>query len=94
MHLLMNPYVLIGIALVFSHGWAFNQGDQYRHRKHIAAIEATNKLIRTVNARETEVAAKEDDLRNKALSDAGPVLLAAGKCVASPELAAALSRIK
>ena len=94
MHLLMNPYVLIGLALVFSHGWAFNQGDQYRHRKHVAAIEATNKLIRTVNARETEVAAKEDDLRNKALTDARQVLLAAGKCVASPDVAAALNRIR
>lgn len=94
MTFLANPYVLIGIALMFSHGWAFNQGDQYRHRKHVAAIEATNKLIRTVNARETEVAAKEDELRNKALTDARPVLLAAGKCAASPDLASALNRIR
>ena len=94
MGLLLNPYVLIGFALLVSHGWAFNQGDQYRHRKHVAAIEATNILIRTVNARETELAVKEDDLRNKALSDARPILLAAGKCPATPDLANALNRIR
>ena len=94
MGFLFQPYALIALALLISHGWAFNQGDQYRHRKHVAAIEATNKLIRTVNARETELTAKEDELRDRALNDARPVLLAAGKCVASPELAAALSRIR
>ena len=94
MGFLFQPYALIALALLISHGWAFNQGDQYRHRKHVAAIEATNKLIRTVNARETELTAKEDELRDRALTDARPVLLAAGKCPASPELAAALSRIR
>ena len=94
MGFLFQPYALIALALLISHGWAFNQGDQYRHRKHVAAIEATNKLIRTVNARETELTAKEDELRDRALNDARPVLVAAGKCVASPELAAALLRIR
>lgn len=94
MAFLANPYVLIGIALVISHGWAFNQGDQYRHRQHVAAIEATNRLIRKVNKRETELTAKEDELRDKALMKARPVLMAAGKCVATPDVAQVLNRIR
>lgn len=96
MSILANPYALggIAVALLLSHGWAFNQGRHFEQWQTAAAIEATNKLIRTVNARETELTAKEDELRDRALSDARPVLLAAGKCPASPDVAAALNRIR
>lgn len=94
LRLLLHPYTLIGLASVFALGWAFNQGRHFEQRAEMRRIEATNKRIRAVNAREEATAAKEAELRDKAFGDAAPVLAKADKCIATPDVATALSRIR
>ena len=94
LRLLLHPYTLIGLAALLALGWAFNQGKHYGQRAEARRIEATNKRIRAVNAREEAANAKEVELRDKAFSDAAPVLAKADKCIATPDVAVALSRIR
>ena len=94
MGILLHPYALISIAALFVLGWSFNQGRHFEQRKYASAQEATNKRIRAVNEREEKVAAKEEEQREKAFSAATPLLLKAGRCEATPEVAAALSSIR
>jgi hypothetical protein len=82
------------VALLFSHGWAFNQGKNFEKRAEARRIEATNRKIREVLAREEATAAKEKELRDAAYSEASTVLLTSSKCFATPDIAAALSRIR
>lgn len=91
-----NLYVIgaIVVALVLSHGWALNQGRHLEQWKQARRIEATNTKIRDVNAREETLAAQEEEARNAAFNAATPVLMKAGKCVATPDVAAALSQIR
>ncbi len=94
--MLPNLYVIgaIAVALVLSHGWALNQGRHLEQWAQARRIDATNRKIRDVNAREETLAAKEEEARNNAFNAAAPVLMKAGKCVATPDVAATLSRIK
>ena len=94
LRLLLHPYSLIGIAALLAFGWAFNQGKNYEKRAEARRIEATNTRIRQVNAREEAIADQEETARQRAFTAAFPVLAAAGKCIATPEVAAALSRIR
>lgn len=96
MQMMFNPYIAgaIVLALLLSHGWALNQGRHLEQWQQARRIEATNKKIREVVAREEALAAKEDEARNAAFNAAAPVLLKAGKCEATPEVAAALSAIR
>ena len=82
------------LALLLSHGWAFNQGRSFEQRAEARRIEATNKRVREVVAREEAVAAKETEQRDEAYTDASAVLLRSGKCYATPDVAAALSSIR
>ncbi len=81
-----------GVLMLLAYTW--NHGRKFEQRAEAARVEATNKRIREVNAREEAVAAKEDEARNAAFNAAAPVLLKAGKCEATPEVAAALSAIR
>lgn len=92
---LLNPYVLggIGVALIISHGWAFNQGRHMERWMQVASIEASNKKVRAANKTETERHAAEEEKRTEAAIAAVPVL-ATQKCAATKDVAAALSRIK
>ena len=92
--ILLHPYALIVYAALLFGGWAFNQGKSFEQRAEARRIEATNKRIREVNAREETLAAKEAAVRVDAFNAAVPVLLKAGKCVATPEVAKALSQIR
>ena len=94
LRLLLHPYTLVAIAIVLFAGWSFNQGRHFEQRAEMRRIEATNKRIREVNAREEAVAFKEETEREKAFDAAAPVLAKADKCLASPEVAQALSRIQ
>ncbi len=91
-----NPYIAgaVLVAVLFSHGWAFNQGKAFQMRKEAARIEATNRRIREANAREEAAAAKEKEARDAAFSDITSALLRSGKCHVTPDVAEALSRIK
>lgn len=91
-----NLYVIgaVAVVLLFSHGWAINQGRHLEQWAQARRDAAVNKKIREVNAREEAVAAKEAEQRDAAFSSASAVLLRAGKCYATPEVADALSSIK
>lgn len=92
--LLLHPYALIAMAALLAFGWAFNQGRHFEQRAEARRIEATNTRIRAVNAREEAIADREETARQRAFSAAFPVLAGAAKCLATPEVAAALSRIR
>ena len=91
-----NLYVIgaIAVALLLSHGWALNQGRHLEQWSQARRVEATNKKIRDVNDREEKLAAKEEEARNNAFIAAAPALMKAGECLATPEVAAALSEIR
>lgn len=91
---LLNPRVWIIVGALAVVGYAFDRGIKYEQRREAARIEATNKRIREVNAREEAVAFKEETEREKAFDAAAPVLAKADKCLATPEVAEALSRIQ
>ena len=46
--MIFNPYIAgaAALALLLSHGWAFNQGKAFEKRREAARIEAVNKRIR------------------------------------------------
>ena len=94
--MIFNPYIAgaVLVAVLFSHGWAFNQGKAFEKRREASRIEAVNKRIREVNAREEATAAKERELRDDAYSEVSSVLLRSGKCFVTPDVADALSRIR
>ena len=94
MAILLSPHVWIAIGFLFVAGYLFNQGVKFEQRREAARTEATNKRIRALNEREEKLAAKEEEQREKAFAAAAPVLLKAGKCLATPEVAAALSEIR
>lgn len=91
--LLLDPRAWIVIGLVVSHGFAYDQGRRHEQRLQVRAIEASNVRIRDANAKEEALTAKEEVLREKAFADAQPVL-AKTKCAITPELAAALNKIR
>ena len=94
--MIFNPYIAgaIVLALVLSHGWAVNQGRHLEQWSQARRIDATNKKIREVVAREEAIAAKEAEQREAAFTNASAVLLRSGKCYATPDVAAALSSIR
>lgn len=94
MTLLLNPRVWMAAGVIMLLAYTWNHGRKFEQRQEAARVEATNKRIREVNAREEALAAKEDEARNAAFKAAAPVLLKAGKCEATPEVAAALSAIR
>ena len=92
--LLLNPRVWMAAGVLMLLAYTWNHGRRFEQRQEAARVEATNQRVRAVNAREEAVAAKEDAARNAAFDAAAPVLMRAGRCVATPDVAAALSAIK
>lgn len=94
MALLLNPRVWMAAGVIALLAYTWNHGRKYEQHQEAVRIEATNKRIRAVIDREEVVAAKEAAARDDAFAAAAPVLLKAGKCVATPDVAAALSKIR
>jgi hypothetical protein len=94
MTLLLNPRVWMAAGVVLLLAYTWNHGRKFEQRQEAARVEATNARIREVNAREEAAAAKEAEQRDAAFTNATTILLTAGKCYATPEIADALSRIR
>lgn len=92
--ILLNPHTWIAAGFVVYSAWLFNQGINFEQRREAARTEVTNKHLRVVNKTETERNEKEEADRAKAMNAAKPAIAAAGKCIASPDLALALSGIR
>lgn len=92
--ILLNPHTWIAAGFVVYSAWLFNQGINFEQRREAVRTEITNKAVRVVNKDETERDEKEDTARATALGAAKPTIAASVKCIASPDLALALSGIR
>mgnify|MGYP001616372219 CR=1 FL=1 len=99
----MGPFSLTPIvwlvtaaAIIGGAAWVFDKavglGETKTHALYAKAAEAVNLKIEDFTSEDERVAAISEAMRAKALADARKA--AGDKCVASPEQAAALSKIR
>lgn len=92
--LVLNRYTLMAIGFALYSWWVWQQGREFEQNRYAAAVTIVNGKVRAVVAKETEVAMREDALREKARAEATPVLAASAPCIVTADEAKALSRIR